>query len=261
MVIVLDQREDVARAQVLCFEREGIAAMTISETEFEGWFSSLVEDEIGATELFVIDIAGSVGRIVRTIRDRTPAAIIAVGDSRKLDDTLRLFALGVDDVVYRPVHVREIMARARAIGCRGALERNNLRIAGITIPSDGSDPVVGGDVLNLPRRERRILDCLARARGGWVSKAQIFNRVYGVLNDLHDESVIESHICRLRKRLRQRLAFDPIESQRYLGYRLIDRTQVAAQDCDLSLTASPTQAASDGIELSELVGAMRRGPQ
>jgi len=36
-----------------------------------------------------------------------------------------------------------------------------------------------------------------------------------------DENVIESHISKLRKRLRHRLGYDPIQSQRYLGYTLI----------------------------------------
>ena len=36
-----------------------------------------------------------------------------------------------------------------------------------------------------------------------------------------DENVVESHVSKLRKRLRHRLGFDPIDSQRYLGYRLI----------------------------------------
>ncbi|HKN27514.1 MAG TPA: winged helix-turn-helix domain-containing protein, partial [Roseiarcus sp.] len=33
-----------------------------------------------------------------------------------------------------------------------------------------------------------------------------------------DENVIESHISKLRKKLKQRLGFDPIDSKRFLGY-------------------------------------------
>jgi DNA-binding response OmpR family regulator len=32
--------------------------------------------------------------------------------------------------------------------------------------------------------------------------------------------VVESHISKLRKRLRHRLGYDPVHSQRYLGYSL-----------------------------------------
>ena len=51
-----------------------------------------------------------------------------------------------------------------------------------------------------------------------MTKAQIFNSVYGLFNEDIDENVVESHISKLRKRLRHRLGYDPIQSQRYLGY-------------------------------------------
>jgi DNA-binding response OmpR family regulator len=36
-----------------------------------------------------------------------------------------------------------------------------------------------------------------------------------------EENVIESHISKLRKKLRARLGHDPIDSQRFLGYLLV----------------------------------------
>ena len=78
-----------------------------------------------------------------------------------------------------------------------------------------------GEVLPLPRRERRILEYLVNNMGCRVTKTQIFNSVYGLFSEDIDENVIESHISKLRKRLRHRLGHDPIDSQRYLGYRLI----------------------------------------
>ena len=45
------------------------------------------------------------------IRSRSTAPMIALSESRNLDGTLDLFAAGVDDVVAKPVHVKEILAR------------------------------------------------------------------------------------------------------------------------------------------------------
>jgi len=87
--------------------------------------------------------------------------------------------------------------------------------------SDGRDPEVKGEVLPLPRRERRILEYLVNNKDCRVTKTQIFNYVYGLFSDDIDENVVESHVSKLRKRLRHRLGYDPIDSQRYLGYRLI----------------------------------------
>jgi two-component system, OmpR family, flagellar system response regulator FtcR len=44
--------------------------------------------------------------------------------------------------------------------------------------------------------------------------------VYGLFSEDIDANVIERHVSKLRKGLRYRLGFDPIDSQRYLGYRL-----------------------------------------
>ena len=44
------------------------------------------------------------------------------------------------------------------------------------------------------------------------------NAVYGLFDEDVDENVIESHISKLRKKLKHRLGFDPIDSKRFLGY-------------------------------------------
>jgi hypothetical protein len=79
------------------------------------------------------------------------------------------------------------------------------------------------------------------SRNTRITKTQIFNRVYGIFNDEIHENVIESHISRLRKRLKERLGIDPIDSQRFLGYRLKD---VAAEDAlQPSIEVAPTSLA------------------
>jgi DNA-binding response OmpR family regulator len=51
----------------------------------------------------------------KLIRGRSQAPVIAMNDTKSLDETLDLFAAGVDDVVRKPIHVREILARIQAI--------------------------------------------------------------------------------------------------------------------------------------------------
>jgi hypothetical protein len=86
------------------------------------------------------------------------------------------------------------------------------------------------------------------SRNTRVTKTQIFNRVYGIFNDEIHENVIESHISRLRKRLKQRLGHDPIDSQRFLGYRLKDfageEPALSAEDAATSLTQGPDASLS-----------------
>ena len=74
--------------------------------------------------------------------------------------------------------------------------------------------------LTLPRRELRILEYMVGNHGKWITKTQIFNAIYGIFESAFDESVIESHVSKLRKKLRDRLGFDAIVARRYVGYRL-----------------------------------------
>jgi DNA-binding response OmpR family regulator len=138
-----------------------------------------------------------------------------------LEQTLDLFAAGVDDVVRKPVHVREILARVGAIHRRAAPVKEQAAIVGeMKIFFDGRDPEIKGDTFPLPRRERRILEHLVVNRGKRVTKAQIFNAIYGLFDEHVEENVVESHMSKLRKKLRRKLGYDPIDSKRYLGYCL-----------------------------------------
>ncbi len=49
----------------------------------------------------------------------------------------------------------------------------------------------------------------------------MFNAIYGIFDEQVEENVVESHISKLRKKLRERLGSDPIDSKRFLGYRLV----------------------------------------
>ncbi|RUX06872.1 helix-turn-helix domain-containing protein, partial [Mesorhizobium sp. M8A.F.Ca.ET.059.01.1.1] len=53
------------------------------------------------------------------------------------------------------------------------------------------------------------------------TKTQVFNAIYGIFDEEVEENVVESHISKLRKKLREKLGTDPIDSKRFLGYRLV----------------------------------------
>lgn len=222
MIVIVDERETVSDGYASWFDREGVSAAGLRPGEFDQWVDTVSQPDILAVEAFLLGDCSERFAFSRKIKGRSGAAVIALNERRSLDETLELFAAGVDDVVRKPIHVRELLARIEAIRRRAKQEETDGAEAGdLRVFSDGRDPEVRGDVLPLPRRERRILEYLVMNKGRRVTKSQIFNSVYGIFGESIDETVVESHISKLRKRLRQRLGHDPIDSQRYLGYRLI----------------------------------------
>jgi len=220
MIVIVDERPTVVDGYTAWFDREGVAATGLCPADFDNWVNTLSDPDMLAIEAFLLGDCRDRHVLPKLIKGRSRAPVIAMNDNKSLDETLELFAAGVDDVVRKPVHVREILARIRAIG-RAQSRPEGTVIGDLHVFFDGRDPEVGATVLALPRRERRILEYLVSNKGCRVTKTQIYNYVYGLFSEDIDENVIESHISKLRKRLRHRLGYDPIESQRYLGYRIL----------------------------------------
>jgi DNA-binding response OmpR family regulator len=224
MIVIVEDRSTVADAYKASFGREGISVSGFSSRDFEGWVSAAAEEDVRAIDAFLIGECERPQGLASIIKRRCTAAIIAMKEVKSLASTLELFAEGVDDVVAKPCHVREILARIEAIARRARTDGSAAREDEIRTFRDGRDPLVRGEPLPLPRRELRILEFLVGCRSRRVTKEQIFSAVYGLFDQEIDESVVESHISKLRRRLRHRLGYDPIESRRHLGYQLVCRS-------------------------------------
>ena len=238
MIVLVETRASVAKAYIDGLERLGVASLHFEPEAFLDWIANSGPGEIGAIEAVVLADFESREATSRALAASLSVPIIGLLDKRTLEATLSLFAAGVDDVIGKPVHVREILARVHRTARRRREEAKPEPTSDLIVFADGRDPLVRGEVLVLPRRERRILESLYQSQGAWLTKSQIFNRVYGLFNDQYDESVVESHICRLRRRLKTVLSYDPVESQRYLGYRLKLTTQDSTEPCSASLMQS-----------------------
>jgi DNA-binding response OmpR family regulator len=219
--VVVDQRPAVAAGFSALFDREGLPALAFCSEEFRGWLRTASDIDLTAVQGFVLGDFESRSSYPGMIRTHSKAPIIALSEMRCLEQTLELFTAGIDDVVRKPVHVKEIVARSDAVWRRVNHATTHFESAELQISFDGRDPVVKGSPLALPRRERHILEYLAKNRSRRITKTQIFNAIYGVFNDDVDESVVEGHISKLRKKLRLRLGRDVIDAKRYIGYQFV----------------------------------------
>lgn len=224
MYILVDARQSVNAGYKARFDREGISSLGLAPDEFANWFQASSRSDRDAIQGFLLGDFEERAKCATAIRKLSRAPIIALSDVRSLDDTLLLFDAGIDDVLPKPVHVREILARSEAIWRR---VNGGTAPAGDAVPDrlkvyfDGRDPDIDGVALALPRRERHILECLVRNKGRRMTKTQIYNVVYGVYSNGVEESVIEGHVSKLRKKLSLRLGYDPIEAKRFIGYTFI----------------------------------------
>ncbi len=229
MLIIVDEREIVTSAYTSRFGQEGVFSTGFGFEQFLEWVDSAREKDLQAVEAFLIGDCPDREELPRVIRRHSQAPVIAMNDTLSLEQTLGLFSAGVDDVVRKPIHVREILARVHAIRRRAEARQDYATFDRIQVFFDGRDPVIDGEPFPLPRRERRVLELLVLNKRRRLTKTQVFNAVYGLFDEEVEETVIESHISKLRKKLRKQLGYDPIDSQRFLGYLLVSQTETAGK--------------------------------
>jgi DNA-binding response OmpR family regulator len=220
MFVVVDDRADVVGAYVAAFQTEGVVAIGFGQEEFLSWFNVASGDDLDAVHCFVLGEFAKRNACPDLIHARLNVAVVGLAEVRSLESTLELFSAGIDDVIRKPVHVREIMARANAIWRRisGTQRQQPSRLK---VFFDGRDPEVDCVPLALPRRERRIFEFLVKNGHRRMTKSQIFNAVYGIFEENVDEVVVEGHISKLRRKLRLQLGQDVIDAKRYLGYQFV----------------------------------------
>lgn len=220
MYVLIEPSALVADGFAASLGREGVPLARFLPEEFLDWVSAAPSEDLSAVEAFLVGGCREPESLSKAIRSRSPAPVIAMPEQNSLERTLALFQAGADDVVRKPVHVREILARVEAVRRRDRPDSRAVTVGRLAIHFDGRSPEIDGVELALPRRERRILEILAAQRGRWLTKAQVFSATYGLFDERIQESVVESHVSKLRRKLTAALGEDPIESRRFLGYRL-----------------------------------------
>ena len=124
-----------------------------------------------------------------------------------------------------PIKGVDIRARINAVVRRARGQSGDLvQVGEVTAYFDGRDPEVSGRRMKLSRREHAIFNELALSAGRVVSKASIYDSVYGLAEVPPFDKVVDVYICKIRKKLDASVPFGAryIETVPGRGYRFSD---------------------------------------
>jgi two-component system OmpR family response regulator len=128
---------------------------------------------------------------------------------------------GADDYLVKPFATAELAARLTALQRRPVIADlpTRLQVGAIILDLLKREVTREGRAVYLQPREFALLEQLMRHAGEVVTRSMFLERIWGFHFD-PQTNIVESHLSRLRTKLKEGFAFDPIETLRGVGYRM-----------------------------------------
>jgi DNA-binding response OmpR family regulator len=169
---------------------------------------------------------------------------------------VRGLRLGADDWINKPCHPEEVVARIEAVIRRRKrsstpVEKGPVVAGELEIRADQFQAFVGGQNVDLTRREFELLQLLADARGQVLQREEIYQRVWGYAM-AHGDRSVDVFVRKLRQKLEARSpGWTYIHTHFGIGYRFQPepRDGGASGEGSGAEAAGPVAASSPGPDL------------
>lgn len=217
---------------LLVEDDEGLGAavreLIVAEGHLADWVLDLADARACTAtmsyDLILLDMMLPDGRGIDFLRDlragggRVPVIILTAMD--RISDRIDGLNAGADDYLVKPFDLSELSARIGAVARRYAGNPNpQLALGGLAIDLAARHVSGPEGAVDLSRREWIVLETLLRAKGRFVSRPQIEDRLYS-FEEGAESNTVEVYVSRLRRKLGRAA----IQTQRGLGYRIPDES-------------------------------------
>lgn len=218
-ILVIEDEADLRQQIVDRLSREGVLADGSGDGREGLYLATEYPFDAAVVDLGLPGISGL--EIIRRLRAQDSLLPILILTARdRWQDKVEGLEAGADDYLVKPFHAEELLARLRALVRRASgTASRELRVGPLHMDLVTQSVWINGRATDLTAYEYRLLEQLASARGGVLSKSALADRLYPHDQD-RDSNVIEVLVGRLRRKLDPDGSLAPIETLRGRGYRL-----------------------------------------
>lgn len=162
--------------------------------------------------------------ILKEIRkNNVESKVIMLTAKSELDDKLEGLTNGADDYITKPFHIEEVIARVNIQLKKGNsqmqsdyIEVGNLRL---NLKTSTISCINTNESIEIGCKEFQLLEYLMKNKDIVISKEQIYNRVWGIDNEIESNN-LEAYMSFIRKKMKVIGCNISIKALRGLGYKL-----------------------------------------
>lgn len=227
-ILIVEDEHAVARGLEYGLSKEGYTTLIAATGQGALELARTQDPHLILLDIRLPDLSGfDVCRQLRAEGFRQPILILTARDE-ELDKVLGL-ELGADDYIVKPYHLRELIARIRALLRRAYGDLSNIQaskrivIGDIEIDFDQIQVRKQGQPVYLTSTEFRLLHYLVSHPNRPIMRSNLIEAVWGYDSEIGSERTVDVHIRHLREKLEE----DPsnprwIVTVRGMGYKFQD---------------------------------------
>ncbi len=219
-VLVIEDDDRIRRSLLLALQDEGYDTVGAATAE-EG----LARQSTRPADTVLVDLMlpGLDGfACIRELRRQDDVPIVVVSARSDTHDIVAGLEAGADDYLVKPVAIKELSARLRALRRRSRPSgpgSSSIVVGDLEVRPEAGEVLRRGRPVALTRTEFRLLCELAEHAGLVLSRQQLLERVWEY--DYGDERLVDVHVRRLRAKIEDSPGSPRhLVTVRGLGYKL-----------------------------------------
>lgn len=217
-LLIVDDDEAILQLVSIHLEKAGYSVLQASNAE-----AALAFLQQQALDLAIIDVMmpGMDGlELAKIVTKEYEIPVIMLTAKGQIEDKEKGFKQGIDDYIVKPFETKELLFRINAILRRyRKVSSSQNAVGNVKVRTDTWELSIANRQYIWPLRELEILAYFIQRVGRNVNRWDLIDEIWG--NALEQpEYTLNTHINRIRERLRSAEATIEIVTIRGLGYRL-----------------------------------------
>ncbi len=227
-ILIIEDNQDIAANLADYLESQG-NTIDAAADGITGLHMAVVNDyEVIILDLMLPGMDGiEVCRKIRTeALKQTPILMLTARDT--VEDKLDGFSVGADDYLVKPFSMRELHARLQVLSKRQlqSTVSNKLRVADLELDLGTMEVRRGRVMIDLTPIGKKLLEELMRVAPQLVKRQKLEHVIWGDMPP--DSDALRAHMHNLRRLIDKPFNQQLLQTERGLGYRLVDPDAVTS---------------------------------